>query len=341
MEKTMDMDKVKLGSYAIVVILIAATLQLHLVPAVFCGMLIYLLTSTLGARFARHIPQRYVSYQQAHMIAAVLMVVILITLVTVLMIFISRTLGSEENLAGFAAKLGDVLTDLREKLPATLVAYLPESLLELKETVIEMLRKHGQQLSTIGKNGLHGFAHVLIALAIGILLSLQRFVPIGMAKPLALQLRSRFAMVSSAFQNVVFAQIKISAINTLLTGIFLLVILPLADIHLPYSKTLVIITFVVGLLPIVGNLISNTLIVVIALGLSFKIAILALLFLVAIHKLEYFINAKIVGDRIKAAAWELLLAMLIMETLFGVGGLLLAPIIYAYIKAELMQAELV
>ncbi len=335
------MDKIKLSSFLIVFLLAFATLLLHMVPAVFCGMLIYLLTKSLSERVARHIPQRYVSYQQAHTISAVLMVFILVTLATALMMFLSRTLGSEENLAGFAAKLGDVLTDLREKFPPTLVAYLPESLLELKGTVIELLKEHGQELTIIGKNGLHTFAHILIALAIGILLTLQRFAPIAMAKPLALELRNRFALVSTAFKNVVFAQIKISAINTTLTGIFLLIILPLADIHLPYSKTLVIITFLAGLLPIVGNLISNTLIFVIALGLSFKVAIVALAFLIGIHKLEYFINAKIVGDRIKASAWELLLAMLIMETIFGVGGLLLAPIIYAYVKAELLQAQLV
>lgn len=53
----------------------------------------------------------------------------------------------------------------------------------------------------------------------------------------------------------------------------------------------------------------------------------SLVFLVVIHKLEYFINARIVGSRINAAAWELLLAMLVMESLFGVAGIILAPIL--------------
>ena len=110
---------------------------------------------------------------------------------------------------------------------------------------------------------------------------------------------------------------------------------------LPYNKTLVVVTFFAGLLPVIGNLISNSLITVIGIGVSFKVAIAALLFLVAVHKLEYFINAKIVGSKIHAAAWELLLALLIMESLFGITGLLIAPILYAYIKSELLLAKLI
>jgi predicted PurR-regulated permease PerM len=43
-----------------------------------------------------------------------------------------------------------------------------------------------------------------------------------------------------------------------------------------------------------------------------------------------------VGTRIEARAWELLLAMLLMEAAFGVAGLIAAPIYYAYLKDELM-----
>ena len=45
----------------------------------------------------------------------------------------------------------------------------------------------------------------------------------------------------------------------------------------------------------VGNLISNTVIVVVSLSHSLDVAIGSLAFLVVIHKLEYFVNARIVG----------------------------------------------
>ena len=122
---------------------------------------------------------------------------------------------------------------------------------------------------------------------------------------------------------------------------FLLIVLPLFGVNLPYNKTLVTVTFLAGLLPVIGNLISNTIITVISIGVSLKVAIAALVFLVGIHKLEYFINAKIVGTKINAAAWELLLALLVMESLFGITGLLIAPILYAYLKSELLLAKLI
>lgn len=78
-----------------------------------------------------------------------------------------------------------------------------------------------------------------------------------------------------------------------------------------------------------------------SLTLSFKVAIGSLLFLVIIHKLEYYINAKIVGNsKIKTSIW-VLIAMVIMETLFGLIKVAIAPIIYGYIKEELKKLELV
>jgi predicted PurR-regulated permease PerM len=160
-------------------------------------------------------------------------------------------------------------------------------------------------------------------------------------KPLAAALHKRVVNLHQAFKQIVFAQVQISAINAILTGIFLMIILPIAGIHLPFIKTLILLTFVAGLLPVIGNLISNTAIVVISLSHSISTAGLSLIFLVTVHKLEYFLNAKIVGTKINARAWELLSAMLLMESLFGVAGVIAAPVFYAYVKSELTQAELV
>jgi predicted PurR-regulated permease PerM len=129
--------------------------------------------------------------------------------------------------------------------------------------------------------------------------------------------------------------VRISLVNTLLTALFLLVGLRLCGVRLPLVKTLITITFLVGLLPVVGNLISNTIIVIVGLNHSLGVALVCLGFLVVIHKLEYFLNARIVGGQIRARAWELLVAMLVMEAAFGLAGIVAAPIYYAYIKDEL------
>jgi predicted PurR-regulated permease PerM len=112
-------------------------------------------------------------------------------------------------------------------------------------------------------------------------------------------------------------------------------------IHLPLVKTLIAITFVIGLIPVVGNLVSNTIIVIVSLSQSLSVAIGSLVYLIVIHKLEYFLNARIVGNQIRANAWELLIAMLVMEAAFGLAGIVAAPIYYAYIKSELRARDLV
>ena len=150
----------------------------------------------------------------------------------------------------------------------------------------------------------------------------------NMTKPL-------FDELVQSFTNVVFAQLRIAAINAALTALFLLGILPLLGRPLPMAGTLVAVTFFAGLLPVVGNLISNTVIVIIASSNSLLDAGLCLAWLVAIHKLEYFLNAHIIGTRIRAHAWELLIVMLVMEALFGLAGLLSAPIVYAQLKCRL------
>jgi predicted PurR-regulated permease PerM len=101
------------------------------------------------------------------------------------------------------------------------------------------------------------------------------------------------------------------------------------------------VTFIAGLLPIFGNLISNGLTVIVSLSVSASLGLVSLIFLIAIHKLEYFLNARIVGSHIRARAWELLIAMLFMEALFGIAGLAAAPIFYAYFKDEFRSRNLV
>ena len=160
-------------------------------------------------------------------------------------------------------------------------------------------------------------------------------------KPFAEALFMRVARFIDVFERVIFAQGKISAINTSLTFVYLIIILPFFNIHIPYAKTLVILTFMVGLIPVLGNLISNSFIILMSLSVSFQASLASLALLVIIHKLEYYINAKIVGSKIKTAIWELLIAMVVMETLFGLIGVAIAPIIYGYIKEELRHAELI
>jgi predicted PurR-regulated permease PerM len=182
---------------------------------------------------------------------------------------------------------------------------------------------------------------LLIGMVLGAMLALHSALQHPPGAPLTAVLNARCVNLVIAFHDIVFAQFKISALNTMFTGIFLLVVLPLFGVHLPLAKTLVIATFVFGLLPVIGNLISNTLIFVVGMSVSLWVAVAALGFLVVIHKLEYFLNARIIGTQIRARAWELLIAMLVMEAAFGLAGVVAAPIYYAYLKRELEANRLI
>lgn len=138
----------------------------------------------------------------------------------------------------------------------------------------------------------------------------------------------RFSTLYQSFVTVMGAQIIISAINTVLTAIFMVAF------HLPYAVVVIGVTFLCGLLPVVGNLISNTIVVGIGFTVSPKMALMALVFLVIIHKLEYFLNSKIVGWRIHNPLWLTLLGLIIGERLLGIPGMILAPVVLYYVKLE-------
>ncbi len=73
--------------------------------------------------------------------------------------------------------------------------------------------------------------------------------------------------------------------------------------------------------------------------ISLKLAIGALVFLVLIHKLEYFLNSKIIGSRIRNPVWLTLISLIIGERLMGIPGLILAPVVLNYLRVEMLKIE--
>ncbi|MFH1066676.1 MAG: AI-2E family transporter [bacterium] len=147
------------------------------------------------------------------------------------------------------------------------------------------------------------------------------------------EIARQFQAFYESFHVVMGAQMIISAINTMLTAIFVIYF------GVPYAPMVIAITFLCGLLPIVGNLISNFIIVGIALTVSLQMAFFALIFLVILHKLEYFLNSKIIGDRIKNSVWLTLLGLVIGERLLGITGMILAPVVLHFIKMGTSQVR--
>ncbi len=143
----------------------------------------------------------------------------------------------------------------------------------------------------------------------------------------------RFQTFYHCFGNVMGAQFIISSINTFSTFLFVFIV------GLPHAMVITVITFLCGMLPIVGNLISNSIIFLIAGTVSLNMAIGALVYLIVIHKLEYFLNSKIIGERIRNPMWLTLIGLVVGEKLIGIPGMILAPVILNYFKVETAKIE--
>lgn len=306
-------------------------LALHLTPALFAAVITYGATHALAARLNAWRPDMRHTKGLA-------LLCILILLSAVIATLVDYAADATDSLPHLLQQMALTLEQLRTALPAALANWLPASVDALRELAARWLGAHAGQVQLWGGHTLRGLGYTLAGIVIGALAAMQMSAqasPAHQARPLEFALRSRFDELVENFTNVVFAQVRIAAINAVLTAVYLLGVMPLLGRSLPMVWTLVVVTFFAGLIPIVGNLISNTIIVVIALRSSLVDAALALAWLVGIHKFEYFLNAHIIGTRIRAHPWELLIVMLVMEALFGLAGLISAPIIYAQIKHRL------
>ena len=318
------------ASYVLMAALMLLILKVDLLPSLLIGLLVFELIHLIAPVIARKIPGKYAKWLAVMLIAS-LVIGMLVSLGMAILALIRNDTGGLDVLMDQLAK---IIEDSRAILPVWLDDMIPDDAITLQQTIITWLRAHASVWQVWGKEAGHHFAHILIAMVIGAMVALHDVENRSELRPFTRSLLQRISLFGGAFRDIVFAQVKISAVNATLTGLYLAVVLPLLGVHLPFTKTLIAITFLVGLLPVVGNLISNTVIVIVSTSHSFSIALSSLAFLIIIHKLEYFLNARIVGGQIRAYAWELLVAMLLMEAAFGITGMVAAPVYYAYVKSE-------
>ncbi|ELA09759.1 hypothetical protein MOMA_05135 [Moraxella macacae 0408225] len=312
-------------------------LLLHLTLVLFAGLITYTFTRAIAnsIRQSKQMPTffgKFHANNRAEMVA-IAVIVALISLATYLFGDWMMAKANVMVLNRLLEQLMSIIEQLHTLLPFSISQYLPISDYEFKEMLLRTAKQHAPQLQTLGVHTLRGVGYFVIGIAIGAIMALQipSTLPLT-AKPFLHHMRQRFDELITGFSDVFFAQVKISSINTILTSVYLLGILPMIGHPLPMSWTVVLITFLAGLIPVVGNLFSNVVIVTLSLTHGLMVSVLSLTWLVAIHKLEYFLNAQIIGTKIRATAWELLLFMLVLEATFGLAGLISAPVIYAQIK---------
>jgi len=318
-------------SYALAAALLLLTFPLRLMSCLLAGMIAYEIITSLSRHISRLVRTRIASWIAVFLIS-LLVVASLVLLVAGAWNVLTRDFANEYDLY---AKTNSMLQEAQRTLSPVLGDYLPQSYNDIQNDFFMWLQRNVTVIQALGQRAVHFMAMVFVGLVLAVVVSLSQGGEHAASAPLSYHLQQRVRRFRAAFRNVVLAQIKVAAVNTLLTAFFLYAVMPLLGHHLPYAKSVIIITFLCGLLPIIGNLISNIIIVTIALSVSLGAGGVAMGFLIFVHKLEYFINARIFGSRIESQTWELLLVMLLFEAAFGLAGVVAAPIYYAYLKAEL------
>jgi len=336
----------EIASWLLLAAGIALVIYRDLTPALVAGLVFYLILDASAGTLAR-----WISGRALRPVAALVGTIVASAGVAgaiALVVIIVR--AQMENIPGLLGRMAEILQSTQLWLGSFGNYLFPEAVRDaedMKQVVVAWLQDHAGSLSALGEGFGLAVVHMLMAVLLAVMVFLRhaRTVTEGdtvSRRPLARFLKQKTGRFTQSFAQVVSAQIKISAINTTLTAIYLLGVLPLfIGRRLPFTVTMIFITFVAGLIPVLGNLLSNTVIVIVSLGAGSGVAIGSLVFLVVIHKLEYVINSRIVGSKTGSQIWEILMAILVGEAAFGLQGIILGPVIYTFAKRELKDKGLV
>ena len=161
--------------------------------------------------------------------------------------------------------VADTLDQLRATAPGWVVERLPESADAVQHAVSRWLREHAGEMQRWGGEALKILVHIILGLAIGLMAAAAKRTVHTARRPLIQLAQARMLHLADAFGDVFAAQLRISFINAVLTGIYLLAILPMFGYRVPLAPTLVGFTFFASLVPIIGNLASNAAITIAAL----------------------------------------------------------------------------
>lgn len=319
-------------------------MQVHLMSAVIVGLLTYTLTIKLDSFLSKRMAK--FSHKSKLLSVLLLSIVMISIFIGIFWYLFTWFIDVAKHPAETMVSIHLMMDKISLSFPDSLRDYLPDDKDEIMNNIMLYLKEHVFYLQTVATRFFHILVIIIVGAIIGLILGFQASKRNNdekrrMHTPLMKGLSNSLNRLVIVFQYVAISQVAIALFNSIMTAIFLFIILPIFDIHLPFSKSLVLATFVLGLIPIIGNLIVNVIMFLVGFTISLKVALIIMVYLILIHKVEYILNAKIVGTKIQSGICELLISMLFLETLFGVIGLVFAPIFYAFIKLSLKDLRLI
>lgn len=308
-------------AYALFGTLVAACIFLHLGAAMVAGLFSFMILDLTYRKLAPH--TRKLTARWLSIFVFVLVAAIFAWLVAA---FIKLAYSRLPAIIGDAIpKMDDLLGRYGVELPF-------ENVREFRQVVLEALKENAQSLTKTGGLLTKGFFQV----AVGIFTAILCFGggPTGEEKnnlyaQVAGDFAERIRLFMNGFEKVFGSQFLISVVNTTLTAAYLLLM------NLPYVYFLCLTTFLLGMLPIIGTLLSSALIVAAGLILSPQTAIVSLGYLIVIHKLQIIIYSHVIGFSTNMPIWQVLIGVLLGEAVMGIPGIILAPALMYYVREEL------
>ena len=274
---------VRMLAAAIVGGLVLATLFLHLVPVVFVGTLVFVMVRSLAGFISRRRRGG-----DASLLAVAILVAGVLGALAGVGIGLTSAFHHGGGIAALSATLAKALDGFNQVLPPALAQYIPDSVEELKKVLSAWLREHSGVAGAFGSETVVVIVRIIIAAIVAGMVAMHVSRPRNLG-PLPAAIAERLSVLVGEFRHVAFAQIWISSVNSALTALFLFAVLPAMGIEIHFRWMLLALTFSAGMIPILGNLISNTAITLLAASVSFEAAMAALVFLMLLHKLEYFL----------------------------------------------------
>lgn len=315
----------------------------HLVPALIAGLATYTVIRGVENIFLTRLNLGKKSKLLSTILISSLIVFLMIFLTTSIVSWIQSLISDPNKII---TSVQGILNKTLQELPVGFSKYIPSNVYDIQNSLLEFAKIHMATFQMIGKGTAHSIITVILGMVIGVFIAYSvnkehKTTELKDEKPFSKQFFLTVQQYATSFKHVAVAQIGISVFNTVLTAILLFIVFPIFDIQIPFAKSLIIATFLFGLIPILGNIIVNIIVVIASLSVSLWAGIASLVFLIVIHKVEYFLNAKLVGGNINATSYELLIVMVLAESVFGLSGLVLAPIVYAFLKSTLKRLEII
>ncbi|MHB2025651.1 MAG: AI-2E family transporter [Elusimicrobiota bacterium] len=242
-------------------------------------------------------------------------------------------------------RVPEIVSSLLPRLNSFAASYgltLPESLQDLKGIAVTAMADHAQALTKtsglLTKSIFEIIASVIVALLFylhatrGISARVKNKNAENLLDDFVREFGQRIGIFMEGFEKIFWIQILLAVFRSVATACFLLVM------GMPWTHFLLVATFVLSVIPILGAFASSTLIIAAALSLSPHMAALTLVFLLALHETEYLFYTRLAGTGFAVPSWLILAGLLIGEKCLGLTGLILAPAVIHYLREELRRS---